>query len=97
MKCIIYRCSRKEEMYLYLPYNKDETVLMQGLPEKLKLLTGQLQKVMELELAPERKLARANVPEVIRSLHEKGFYIQMPPGDILLKDKGILADNSDTF
>ncbi len=84
-------------MYLYLPYNKDEAVLLQGLPEELVNLTGQLNKVMELELTPERKLVRAKVPEVIRSLHDKGFYIQMPPGDILLKDKGVLSDNSDTF
>ena len=84
-------------MYLYLPYGEDETVFMQGLPEELKNLTGHLDKVMELELAPERTLARADVVEVIASLQEKGFYLQMPPRDIMLQDKSMLSDNSDTL
>ena len=30
-------------------------------------------------LDPERKLARADVGEVLASIAEQGFYLQMPP------------------
>jgi uncharacterized protein YcgL (UPF0745 family) len=34
---------------------------------------------MTLVLAPERKLARADVAEVLTSIEQRGFYLQMPP------------------
>jgi uncharacterized protein YcgL (UPF0745 family) len=34
---------------------------------------------MDLELTPERKLAREDAGKVIASLKEKGFFVQMPP------------------
>lgn len=97
MKCVIFRCSKKNEMYLYVPYKEDESALLDGLPGELGKLTGRLDKVMELELDPERKLARADTKQVITSLLEKGFYIQMPPNEILRKDESILLNNSDSF
>jgi len=97
MKCVIFRCSKKVEMYLYVPLKDDEEALLDDLPEGLEKLTGKLEKVMELELTAERKLARAKVGDVIASLTEKGFYIQMPPTDILRKDNSMLHDPSDSF
>jgi len=35
--------------------------------------------VMELELTPERKLARADPKKVIACLKDKGYFVQMPP------------------
>lgn len=97
MKCIIFRCSRKEEMYLYLPYEEDEEKLLNDLSEDLLKLTGSLEKVMDLELTPERKLARAKTVDVIASLTEKSYYLQMPPNAILKKDDSMLHDPSDSF
>ncbi len=97
MKCLIYRCSRKQEMYLYLPFQKNEEKLLAEVSGELLKLTGKLEKVMELELTPERKLARANVEEVMSSLKEKDYYLQMPPNDLFKKDDSILANPSDSF
>jgi uncharacterized protein YcgL (UPF0745 family) len=36
---------------------------------------------MELELRPERPLARANVTHVMNTLDERGYYLQLPPVD----------------
>jgi len=97
MKCVIFRCSKKDEMYLYVPYKEADDTLLSELPEDLKNLTGRLEKVMELDLFPERKLARAKAVDVMASLEEKGFYIQMPPNEVIRKDDRMLDNPSDTF
>ena len=84
MKCYVYKSSKKEQLYLYLP-NKDE---FSDVPEILMQTMGIPQLVMELELTPERTLARADASEVLASLEEKGFYLQMPPKDPLLDMRG---------
>ena len=38
-----------------------------------------LELVMQLDLHAERKLARADVEQVMRELKDRGFYLQMPP------------------
>ena len=35
--------------------------------------------VMEVELSPERKLAREDVNTVIKNLDSQGFHVQIPP------------------
>ncbi len=74
--CWIYRSSRKAEMYIYLT-EQDE---FDCLPEALRRLLGSLDLVMQLDLHPERKLARVETSAVLDSLAEQGYYIQMPPG-----------------
>lgn len=97
MKCVIFRCSKKIEMYLYVPWKDDDDALLEDLPEELMKLTGRLEKVMDLELGPDRKLVRANRQDVITALQEKGFYLQFPPNALLRKDDSMLYDPSDTF
>lgn len=97
MRCIVYRCSKKQEMYLFLPHSNDPEAHLQQLPEGLVSMTGSLSEVMQLELGPERKLARANVTEVIKAIREQGFYIQMPPNELLRKDDSMLNNPSDSF
>jgi len=96
MKCIIYRCSKKQEMYLYVPYLDDEEAVKNQLPEELLKLTGRIEKVMELDLT-ERTLARVDRDVVIDALSKKGFYLQMPPSHVLQNDSTVLDDSSDTF
>lgn len=62
-------------MYLYV----SERTKAEDLPAQLLDLTGRLSQVMELELTPERKLARADVVQVMEKLVEPGYYLQMPP------------------
>lgn len=73
--CVIYRCDRQQEMYLYLRAD----VHPETLPEALRRLTGKLTPAMELALSPERKLARVDVALVLEKLAEQGYYLQMPP------------------
>lgn len=84
-------------MYLYVPWKDDDDALLEGLPEELMKLTGRLEKIMDLELDPDRKLVRANTEDVIIALQEKGFYLQLPPNALLRKDDSMLYDPSDTF
>ena len=75
IKCNIYRCSSRDEMYLYIHEDKTK----EDLPDDLIKLVKQLTFVMDLELTPERKLAREDVLLVMENLKEKGFHLQMPP------------------
>jgi len=84
-------------MYLYLPYQEDETALIETLSDDLLKLTGQLEKAMELDLTLERKLARVKTEDVLSALQGKGYYLQMPPNAVLIKDESMLHDPSDSF
>lgn len=75
MQCYIYKSLKKDELYLYLNKKDD----FSDIPEPLFKSFGQLQFVMELELTPERTLAREDVNKVIASLDNKGFFVQLPP------------------
>jgi len=75
ISCKVYRCSKRDEMYLYV--HEDNTI--EDLPEELIKIVKELTYVMDLELSPERKLAREDVLLVIENLEEKGFHLQMPP------------------
>ena len=73
--CDIYRCSKKEGMYIYM----DKGTSLDKLPEALKKRTGPLELAMSLVLTPERALANARVQDVITAIDNQGFYLQMPP------------------
>lgn len=73
--CVVYRCSRQAELYLYLREDLSPEVL----PEALRARTGRLTEVMRLSLHPERRLARVEVSRVIAALAGPGWYLQLPP------------------
>ena len=75
MQCFIYKSLKKEELYLYLDKKDNFT----DVPDTLFKSMSPMQFVMELELTPDRKLARENSERVIESLNDKGFFVQMPP------------------
>ena len=75
LDCWIYKSSRKDEMYLYLAQED----AFDDIPAPLMERFGTPQFVMQLQLTPERKLARAEVASVIAALRENGFFLQMPP------------------
>jgi uncharacterized protein YcgL (UPF0745 family) len=49
------------------------------IPESLFNSFGNMEFVMNLELTPERKLAKEDVEKVVESLNQKGFFVQLPP------------------
>ena len=83
-----WRSPKTEELYLFLPKDTDPETL----PNELLAFFGTPQHVVDFELTPERKLARADAREVLAQLKNKGYYIQSPPterekvADITLPD-----------
>ncbi len=77
MYCYVYKSVRKPGAYAYLARRDEFDVL----PAAARAVLGQLAFVMELELTPQRRLARAAASEVMSSLAAHGFFIQMPPQD----------------
>ena len=75
MKCVVYKGARKPDAYLFVKCDSDISQVPSDLLEAL----GTLEKVMSLELSPDRKLARADPSTVWKQLHDKGFYLQLPP------------------
>lgn len=71
----IFRSSKKDEMYLYVEKQKG----VKDVPEALMERFGKPVAVMTMLLTPEKKLARANAQDIMDSILEKGFYLQMPP------------------
>lgn len=82
--CQVYRSSRKEEMYLYVEKSRG----LEDVPEVLLSKFGEPEELMVLVLTPQKKLARANVAEVIAEIAANGFYLQMPPtsAELLRRD-----------
>ncbi|MCF6325310.1 MAG: YcgL domain-containing protein [Gammaproteobacteria bacterium] len=79
MNCAVYKSEKKSDYYVYLKRVDEEAVDFSCIPEALDKLLGTLEFVMDLELSEARKLAQADVTEVIASLREEGFYLQTPP------------------
>jgi len=77
MQCVIYKGVRKVDSYLYVT-DKDE---FSQVPDALLEILGELEHIMELDLASRDKLAYADIEEVKRLLSEQGFFLQLPPGE----------------
>ena len=75
LPCWIYASPRKDEMYLYLAREDD----FDCVPVELLERFGPPRLVMTLELHGDRRLARADVEEVMTRLRDRGYYLQMPP------------------
>lgn len=74
MHCFVYRSSRKQETYLYLPAKDD----FGRLPPGLMKLFGQPEFALDFELTTRRKLAVADTLQVMEKLRTQGYYLQMP-------------------
>jgi len=75
MKCSVVRSSLKDFTYLYLLAG----YVFDDLPDDLKKLFGRPEFVLNLELTPQRKLAYADVNQVMQNLSEQGYHLQLPP------------------
>ena len=73
--CQIYKSEKNTEMYLYV----DKKQGLELVPEPLLGRFGEPVALMVLLLEPGKKLARANIDEVMSQILENGFYLQMPP------------------
>lgn len=75
LPCWVYRSLRKQEMYLYLAAEDG----FERVPDALLDAFGEPILVIELELSPQRKLAREDVTQVMANLRGQGYHLQMPP------------------
>lgn len=83
----VYKSARRPDTFVYLAARDD----FARLPESLRAGLAPFTFVLALELAPERKLARASAVEVMENLSARGFHLQMPPSvaaDPMLDDWG---------
>lgn len=75
MQCFVYKSLRKAETYVYLR----EAEGFEVLPAPIVAQLGPLAFVIEMELSPQRKLARENVDTVMVNLDSQGYHLQWPP------------------
>lgn len=75
MNCFVYRSEKKQGMFLYLS-NKGS---FDCVPESLLKLLGETTFSFEFDLSQDRKLVRVEAVEVMKTMHENGYFLQMPP------------------
>jgi len=75
MHAYVYKSLKKADTYVYLAARDDFARLPPPVLERL----GRLQFVLEVELTPERKLAREDAMAVREHLATRGFHLQLPP------------------
>ena len=73
--CQIYKSEKNTEMYLYVEKSRG----LEDVPSALMKRFGEPAALMTLILQADRKLARADVADVMREIKDQGFYLQMPP------------------
>ena len=74
LECAVYKSQKKDETYIFIPI----ATPFSELPEKLLKLLGEAEMLMTLILTPEKKMARGTAKEIMESIKEQGFYLQMP-------------------
>lgn len=75
MHAYVYKSLRKADTYVYLRTRDDFALL----PEPVRAPLGELAFVLAVELAPGRRLARADAEVVRTNLASQGFHLQFPP------------------
>jgi uncharacterized protein YcgL (UPF0745 family) len=73
--CLVYRSSRKQETYLFLPVG----AVYDDLPDELRAMFGEPAPVMKLDLEPDTRLAQVEAARVIEALATDGYFLQLPP------------------
>ena len=77
MQCVVYRSAVRAYTYLYLRAGLE----MEELPADLRKALGPLDKVMDLNLTPDRQLAQEDTATVLANLASQGWHLQLPPSD----------------
>ena len=75
LHCYVYKSLHRPETFLFVLKEND----FSSVPEALLEALGKTEKLIELELTPERQMARGKASHIINDLLEKGFHLQLPP------------------
>lgn len=91
MHCDIYKFPKHEDLYVYIarPNYPDDTETLTDwlgvLPKEFRASLGRSEFVMHLDLGSIDKLARVDKADVLDKLNSQGYYVQMPPKDVLTR------------
>ncbi|MCH9670684.1 MAG: YcgL domain-containing protein [Gammaproteobacteria bacterium] len=77
MDCWIYKGTKRAETYVFLAKEDHFDII----PTPLRDAMGTLERVMHVDLAARKSLARASIEDVKEALNTQGFYLQMPPAE----------------
>lgn len=97
MHCDIYKFPKHDDMYVYIarpdyPDDTDEIKDWLGvLPKDFRASLGVSKFVMHLDLNTTAKLARVDKDEVLTKLKSQGYYVQMPPQDVMRRQAELRA------
>ena len=80
--CEIYKSKKQEELYLYV----DKTKGFERVPPELLDKINGDKAILTLVLTPERKLARADIGQVMDDIQTKGYYLQLPPVEYVKRE-----------
>ena len=78
MHAYVYKSLERADTYVYLAARDG----FARLPEPLRTRLGALAFVLDVDLAPGRKLAREDVATVMENLAARGFHLQFPPSSV---------------
>ena len=82
IECAVYRSSKRDETYVFIPTASP----LSDLPKEVLKMLGQAELVMTLNLTPEKKMARGNADEIMKSIDTQGFHLQMQENPQLNKN-----------
>ena len=83
----IFKGHKKEEMYLYVEQKNG----LKSVPDDLLATFGQTESVMVLLLTKDKKLARVTASDVLATIEDQGYFLQMPPPPEALAEAQIAA------
>ncbi|MEP0177446.1 MAG: YcgL domain-containing protein [Paraglaciecola sp.] len=75
MLCAVYKSSKKQETYLYVPGRDD----FSKVPDALMKTFGTPVFLMIMPLKKDRPLAQVDIKKLRSELTIKGYYLQLPP------------------
>lgn len=78
MQVSAFKSPKKNELYLFVPQASG----LDDLPKELLVMFGEPEHVIDFELSQDRKMGREDSKQVLESLHNKGYFMQMPPNEI---------------
>lgn len=97
MHCDIYKFTKHNDMYVYVarpgyPDDTDEIKDWLGiLPKDFRAGLGVSKFVMHLDLEATLTLARVDKQEVLAKLQSQGYFVQMPPQDVMRRQAELRA------
>lgn len=97
MHCDIYKFPKHSDMYVYIarprfPDDADELKDWLGiLPKDFRASLGVSKFVMHLDLDATATLARVDKDEVLAKLNSQGYFVQMPPQEVMRKQAEMRA------